>query len=275
MDNIDDSIQTLDIKIPGHPEAVVKEDLIFWYIDNQKFFKSEYTLNNAIQKVYPQNTIPPESQPVPPPFTAASPETQTQPYSQPIPQWNVQPPTPHRHKASIAALAIVGALLLLLLFTCPKENAHKEKIGQLFTEYMQHQAADDNSGFSQLGYGIAMLLKDKIISSFFTMDDYGIFSIGKITYNGNSRPVTFGILNIVIPLVDVKEAVESAAKYDEEATDSIGGGIDPSSLNRLINANSSQDPNSSYDNTDPAQQDDESSGYDNGSDNSDTEDTIF
>lgn len=110
------------------------------------------------------------------------------------------------------------AILLILLLTCPGKDSHAEKINEAFTEYMGSRSIDNNG--EALSYGLALLLGNYAINRITSVDNYGVFSLGRISFGGESRIVSFGILGHVFTF-SLSTLKEDAPPEKEIETDSM------------------------------------------------------
>ena len=84
------------------------------------------------------------------------------------------------------------AILLLMSVTCPKKAEHKEVIKQALSEYV-----NDKTDNNVLANTIAVNVAGMFLDSSLDVDNYILFSIGTLHFNGESKPVTIGVLNQV------------------------------------------------------------------------------
>lgn len=94
-------------------------------------------------------------------------------------------------------ILIVGVMFI----TRPNKREHVEKIYEIMIQPPKSDLKEDD----EIIEGLAYLFAPAIIQSRVEVLDCYIFSIGFIEYEGESRVATIGLLNRVIPLVELKE----------------------------------------------------------------------
>lgn len=117
-----------------------------------------------------------------------------------------------RRNVLLSVLGFLLGFMVLLVVTCPSESAHKERIGTVVKQGigMSTGADDDGLGaFLQLiGGGIAGYAVDQMLE----VNSYFLFSVGTVTYEDRTRPLTVGVLGHVFTTVskeDVSEMLNS------------------------------------------------------------------
>jgi hypothetical protein len=114
-------------------------------------------------------------------------------------------------KTKQIVLIMLGAFLLVALFTNPGKDAHKEEVKSKFTESYQKSleanSTSDNNGFEALGNLLGTSLINTLVENNVSCDNYLLFSITKITYAGNSKSIGFGFLGNVFLSGKVDEAL--------------------------------------------------------------------
>lgn len=101
-------------------------------------------------------------------------------------------------------LGIAASLLALLIVTCPQKDAHQDEARIMVTNVLDNKILCSQSKkfgtLSALGSLFVPELVDAFLESELKVDNYLIFSVGKIFYNGKSMTVSFGILGHVFAL---------------------------------------------------------------------------
>lgn len=130
----------------------------------------------------------------------------------PMPQEAPAPTPPHKshHKGlgCLFALLIVTIIAATMVFTCPTEEQHREKLTQLttnaFNEVVERQVTSDNAIISK---GIQMLssmfmgdIISTVVDNMLTVDNYGVCSLGKIDYDGKTNIVSIGVFGSVFTI---------------------------------------------------------------------------
>lgn len=104
-------------------------------------------------------------------------------------------------KALFNILLILAILSVVCVVTCPKKDAHVEALTDLATSIVNEEISNDLGVgdaaaalvSSFLGTGVGEWAVDNLV----TVKNYFLFSIGYIKYEGESKPVSFGIFNHV------------------------------------------------------------------------------
>lgn len=104
----------------------------------------------------------------------------------------------------IAGLGIAVLLLVSLVVTCPQKDKHHEEVRMMVTNVLDKKILDAQSKeygtLSALGSLFVPEMVDAFLNSRMKVDNYFIFSVGKVYYNGKSVTVSFGILGQVFAL---------------------------------------------------------------------------
>ncbi len=119
-------------------------------------------------------------------------------------------------KKSHLTITVILLILLVAVFTNPNLDRHKEVVKAEIHAYMQKNISADNLTDSDseaseqlLGTVLGGALIDRIIDSVVSTDNYLFFSTTKVTWEGRSRIVGFGIFGNVYITNKVKEALSS------------------------------------------------------------------
>ncbi len=122
-----------------------------------------------------------------------------------------------RHRRAAAWLAAAAAAFFILLMTCPGAEKHRRAVADEISAAMTEEAYDRSAGGGMLGmFGgmvggmIATQFADAVVSQLLSVDDYFIFSIGKVRYGGKEKTVSFGILGHVFTFdsADLRKALD-------------------------------------------------------------------
>ena len=104
----------------------------------------------------------------------------------------------------IITLIVAIAAILLLALTCPNKQAHQDKIkttmSGIVEEGLNKEASDDEKGFAFLGSLFATKMGEVALDQKLDGNNYIICSIGKVSFEGKTHYVSFGILNQVFVL---------------------------------------------------------------------------
>ena len=97
-------------------------------------------------------------------------------------------------------LAIVAAVTLFA--TCPKPEEHREAIREVMTDAVSAKLGAKSEVLgavtSVLGHSILKQASDAAIDQLVHVDNYYLFSIGRIRWEGKDRTISVGILGQVI-----------------------------------------------------------------------------
>ena len=109
------------------------------------------------------------------------------------------------------AVIILGGVCVV---TCPDHDTHSEALKNLLNnvltaELSKDVSTEEDAGWamfgSMIGAGIGGLVIDNILS----VENYFVCSIGTITYGGETRIVSVGLLNHVFTMRD-KQVLQAA-----------------------------------------------------------------
>jgi len=113
---------------------------------------------------------------------------------------------------TIVVLALVG---FILFATNPDKEKHWEKI----TNEVGEAVVMEENDVLGIGGTLNSLVTDAILSfgkNYFTVQDYGIFSIGKVNYTGEEKTISLGVASHVFTFdkEDVTQYLQEAIKND-------------------------------------------------------------
>ena len=99
------------------------------------------------------------------------------------------------------ALLIVAVICLV---TCPDKDAHTEALTNMANDVIQKEVANtaDGEGWAMLGSALGAGIANIAISTTLTVDNYFLFSVGRISWMGEEETVSVGILNHVFTLAN-------------------------------------------------------------------------
>lgn len=96
-------------------------------------------------------------------------------------------------------IAVLVALVVTAALTCPDRKQHVQVISdRLSVLYEGAEYDDDGSGV--FGALLGGLLLSATIESMITVDDYFVFNVGKVTYEGEDRVMSIGAFGHVFAL---------------------------------------------------------------------------
>ena len=126
-------------------------------------------------------------------------------------------PDKRRRRRTAKWLAAAAVVFFLLLITCPGEEKHRQTVVDEIAEAALKdniwQAGDDGllGAFGEtLGNMLVAQFADAVVGQFMRVDNYVIFSVGKIRSGGKTKTVSFGILGHVFTFDadDIGKAME-------------------------------------------------------------------
>lgn len=113
----------------------------------------------------------------------------------------------------VITLVVALFALLLLTLTCPDKQAHAEAIKSLVSKTIDARMTDQKES-SNVGTFLYTLLASKMTEVFtdtsLSVDNYILFSVGKVTLGGKTHTVSIGVLNHVFTASedDVLQSIE-------------------------------------------------------------------
>ena len=114
-------------------------------------------------------------------------------------------------KALIKTLIVLVILAGVMLFTCPEEERHIEKMTQEIVK--SSQTANEDAGFLEsIGNAIAGSISETVVriyvKSQLKVENYFVLNVGKMYYDGEKRVVTIGAFNHVFCLVKAYDLLD-------------------------------------------------------------------
>lgn len=118
-------------------------------------------------------------------------------------------------KGLLYTFFIVFALACVCVVTCPDRNDHSDALKQLINTIMTDELSKDveteeDAGWAMIGSMFGTGIGGLVIDNILKVDNYFVCSIGTITYEGECRMVSLGIMNHVFTIPEDK-AREAAA----------------------------------------------------------------
>lgn len=106
-------------------------------------------------------------------------------------------------RLSYITFALCAAVAVCIV-SCPDKSAHKEAVMQSVNREIDSRvdAESEYAGLQMLGSMLGSGLIGLALDNMLTVDNYFVCSIGTVTVHGESRTVSFGILNHVFFLPD-------------------------------------------------------------------------
>lgn len=117
-------------------------------------------------------------------------------------------------RRTIVWCSVLAVLFISLIFTCPDKQKHVEALNSLTSSILNDQISEDSEGWEYLGAMLGNKLLGAVFDNNVYVDNYVIFSIGKMTFEGEDNIVSFGIFNHVF--TKSREQVRKEAKENKE-----------------------------------------------------------
>ncbi|MCO5231012.1 MAG: DUF4359 domain-containing protein [Chitinophagales bacterium] len=103
-------------------------------------------------------------------------------------------------KRSYLITAIIGVLVLIAILTNPNQDKHKSaiknKFYRIYQQSIKENYSEDDNEWAQAGQAIGMafgnIFIDGIIDNLVSSDNYILFSLTKVTWNGDTKVVGLG-----------------------------------------------------------------------------------
>ena len=175
----------------------------------------------------------------------------------------------------IGLILILAAMAVGLVATCPTEQAHREAITKEMNRFIKESTDNQSDAWGIIGNIISQKIVGVVVDNLIEVDNYGVCSVGSITFKGKTHRVSFGILGHVFTFDadDIQRALENGgdasdifhsplnnpgdndSSSDDSSTDN--GSTDDGSTD---NGSSTDDGGSSYDQQDGSADDGQSNG---------------
>lgn len=122
-------------------------------------------------------------------------------------------------KRFIVFLLVLLFIAIAMVITCPEKNAHKikvsEKLSEIFDKEIKSNIKNDDDLFgATIGSAIGSRLINVIVDQNLEVKSLYVCSMGKMTIDGQTSPVSIGVFNHVFLLndfdfEDVKEVLRN------------------------------------------------------------------
>ncbi len=120
-------------------------------------------------------------------------------------------------KRFIVFLLVLLFIAIAMVITCPEKNAHKikvsEKLSEIFDKEIKSNIKNDDDLFgATIGSAIGSRLINVIVDQNLEVKSLYVCSMGKMTIDGQTSPVSIGVFNHVFLLNDfeyVKEVLRN------------------------------------------------------------------
>ena len=114
----------------------------------------------------------------------------------------------------IKSIVVLGILAGIMLFTCPEEKKHVDKLTKEIVASANDSQKDNSESniIEDIGNAIAGTLSEKVVhlyvKSQLKVDNYYVLNVGKMYYDGDKRVVTIGAFNHVFCLVKAYDLMD-------------------------------------------------------------------
>lgn len=95
-------------------------------------------------------------------------------------------------KGGLVALVSLIAILAVMVLTCPKKEQHVSVLTDNISYALRSSQSSNKDDANVLGELLGTALAKPLINSYLTVNDYILFSVGHLTYQGEDRVVSFG-----------------------------------------------------------------------------------
>ena len=146
----------------------------------------------------------------------------------------IHPPSPqalrqgtaHRRRRISMKVLILTVVLILLVLTCPSRQKHERVVENLIDESVGElrRSAGIGTDFDAVCNLVCDQFTEILMAHKFDVDNYVMFSIGKIRLADDDRVVTFGIANhvfCIFPTSDLKAAVKKWKGDQRDSFDNV------------------------------------------------------
>ena len=115
-----------------------------------------------------------------------------------------------------AIIAIIF-LLIAMLATCPDKQSHQDKISEIINTSLKETISEKaGKGIANIGPALTSNIVEHAVDHMLYVDNYYIFSLGKVDWKGETKTVSLGILNQIITFrkEQVKEQMKEKLHLD-------------------------------------------------------------
>lgn len=110
----------------------------------------------------------------------------------------------------IGLILVLAAMAVGLVATCPTEQAHREAITKEMNRFIKESTDNQGDAWGIIGNIISQKIVGVVVDNLIEVDNYGVCSVGSITFKGKTHRVSFGILGHVFTFDadDIQRALE-------------------------------------------------------------------
>lgn len=113
----------------------------------------------------------------------------------------------------ILVLVLVVAVAIAAVVTCPDKKAHVEAVSNTLTSMVDEKLNESmpaaGKAWSFVGTMFAGKIIDTVLEQKIEIDNYFVYSVGRITFRGETKTVSVGVFNHVFTFdkEDLKNAI--------------------------------------------------------------------
>ena len=123
----------------------------------------------------------------------------------------MQQQTYHIMKKLIKTILILAVLAGIMLFTCPEEEKHFDKLTKEIVKSTQEET-EEAGILESIGNAIAGTISEAVVKVYvksqLKVENYYVLNVGKMYYDGEKRVVTIGAFNHVFCLVKAYDLLD-------------------------------------------------------------------
>ena len=112
----------------------------------------------------------------------------------------------------VKTIIVLGIIAGVMLFTCPEEQKHVDKLTQEIVDSAQEEQNDDAGILEEIGNALAGTISEAVVriyvKSQLKVEDYKVLNVGRMYYDGENRVVTIGAFNHVFCLVKAYDLMD-------------------------------------------------------------------
>ena len=116
----------------------------------------------------------------------------------------------------LGTIIVLGIIAGAMLFTCPDEEKHVDKLTKEIVKSSQGEQDEDAGLLEELGNVLAGTISEAVVrvyvKSQLKVEDYKVLNVGKMYYDGEKRVVTIGVFDHVICLVKAYDLLDEMEK---------------------------------------------------------------
>ena len=114
----------------------------------------------------------------------------------------------------IRSIVVLGILAGIMLFTCPEEEKHVDKLTKEIVASANDSQKDDSESniIEDIGNAIAGTISETVVKVYvksqLKVENYSLVNVGRMYYDGDKRVVTIGAFNHVFCLVKAYDLLD-------------------------------------------------------------------